>query len=220
MSDKSFSVGSDASLVSYITTLFQPMDAGLKGARDRATQAGLPEIQVGPMDGRHLECLTRMMNARKVVEIGTLGGYSGLCFLRGMGATGYLNTFEISEVNASVASKTFEAEGFSGRYKVWVGQALKRLKEIESEGPFDLVFIDADKENYPHYLKWAEVHLRRGGVVLGDNTFAFGRLVPGTGTDTPSVQAIREFNRSIAEDGVFRGTILPTGEGLTLGVKL
>lgn len=173
------------------------------------------------MDGRHLECLTRMMNASKIVEIGTLGGYSGLCFLRGMNQhKGFLNTFEINETNASVATETFENEGFGGRYKVWIGPAIQRLKDIECDGPFDLVFIDADKENYPNYLKWAAQNLRTGGVVIGDNTFAFGKLVPSPSyKDTPSVLAMREFNRSIAQDGIFLGTIFPTGEGLTVGIK-
>jgi caffeoyl-CoA O-methyltransferase len=101
---------------------------------------------------------------------------------------------------------------------VLVGPALEKLSEIESAGPFDLVFIDADKANYPAYLEWAEVNLRVGGVVLGDNAFAWGNVV----SESPDedAQGILAFNQRLATGGRFRSTMLPTGEGLAMGVKL
>jgi caffeoyl-CoA O-methyltransferase len=98
-----------------------------------------------------------------------------------------------------------------------VGPALERLPEVEHEAPFDLVFIDADKEGYPAYLAWAAHHLKIGGVVLADNTFAFGEVVDGR---SAGAEAIREFNKELAQGGRFRATLVPTGEGLSLGVKV
>src|SRR5207237_5493439 len=101
---------------------------------------------------------------------------------------------------------------------IHVGAALEKLKEIEAEAPFDLCFIDADKVSYPAYLEWAENHLRDGGVVLGDNAFAFGEIhLPG---GDEGRAALRKFNERLARGGKFRATMLPTAEGLAMGVKI
>src|SRR5580698_3615844 len=102
----------DPKIASYVNEVFQPADAILKEISERSMKAGLPEIQVSPMDGLHLEVITRAMNAKKAVEIGTLGGYSGTCICRGMGPEGKLHTMEINEVNAQVAKESFVKAGF------------------------------------------------------------------------------------------------------------
>ena len=142
----------------------------LREIRERTVAAGLPAIAVGKMDGLHLELLARAANARRAVEIGTLGGYSGVCLLRGM-PDGRLDTFELEPKNAEVARESFTRAGVVDRVRIHVGPAAEKLRDIEGDGPFDLVFIDADKTGYPTYLTWAEEHLRVGGVVLLDNTF-------------------------------------------------
>ena len=109
------------------------------------------------------------------------------------------------------------------RVQIFVGAALDNLPKIKSEGPFDLVFIDADKTGYPAYLDWAVENLRVGGVFLADNTFAHGLIADPAAESGPraeSVKAIREFNRKAAQNLRFRATILPTGEGLTMGVRI
>jgi len=214
---KDYLGGREESLVGYLNRVFQPEDAALREARERSLKAGLPEIQVGSMDALHLEVLTRAVGARKAVEIGTLGGYSGTAIARGLGKGGRLHTFEIEQKHADVALETFRKAGVEDRVKIHLGPALERLPDVEGEAPFDLVFIDADKEGYPAYLSWAARHLKVGGVVLGDNTFAFGEVVDGP---SAGAKAIREFNRELAQGGRFRSTLLPTGEGLTLGVKV
>ena len=211
--------GQDApDIAKYVENLFKPDDSELLEIRKRSVENGLPEIQVAPMDGRHLEVITRAMGAKKAVEIGTLGGYSCVCICRGMGKDGRLFTFEINELNAKVAKESFVKAGFEKNSEIHLGPALLNLPRINKHGPFDLVFIDADKENYPHYLRWAAEHLKIGGVILGDNTFAWGEIADKT--DNPSVAALQTFNRECAQSDRFRATILPTGEGLTFAVKI
>ena len=196
----------------------------LADVRARQQAAGMPDIAVGLMDGLHLEVLTRAVGARRAVEIGTLGGWSGACIARGLAEGGRLDTFEIEESHAAVARQTFARAGLSDRVRIHVGPASLRLADIETDGPFDLVFIDADKVAYPIYLAWAARNLRVGGVVLGDNAFGWGHVVsPGLPTshpDSPGVRALLSFNEALARGGRFRATMLPTGEGLAMGVKI
>ena len=212
---------SSPELAEYVGREFGPEDDVLAEVRERSLAAGLPAIQMGPFDNLHLEILTRAIGARKAVEIGTLGGYSGISIVRGLAPGGVLHTFEYEPKHADVAGDSFRRAGFSDRVQVHVGPALEHLPEIEGEGPFDLVFIDADKRNYPNYLAWAEEHLRVGGVVLGDNAFAWGNVVRDTpGADGDAGRAIAAFNHRLARGGRFRATMLPTAEGLAMGVKI
>jgi len=220
---KSFSLGHHETIPPYVLELFQPEDEVLREIRERSKAAGLPDIQVGGMDARHLEVLTRMVGATKAVEIGTLGGYSGVAILKGLRPGGTLDTFEFSPKHAAIAVESFRKAGFGDQAHVHVGPALEKLAAIEKKGPFDVVFIDANKSDYPRYLDWAATHLRSGGIVIGDNTFAFGHLADEPREDHPektAVIAMQAFNTKLARDPRFRATILPTGEGLTVGVKL
>lgn len=222
--DKSFGCA-DPSVIRYSENTFAPEDSVLREVRARSRAVGLPQIHVGPMDGLHLEVLTRSFGVRRAVEIGTLAGYSGVCIARGLRPGGKLYTLEADTKHAEFARETFEKAGVSERVEVLKGPALTSLPKIEQHGPFDLVFVDADKVNYPNYLRWAAQHLRVGGVLLADNTFAFGMI--GTEPsqiadeeDRATVDALREFNRLASSGGRFRATVLPTGEGLTMAVKL
>lgn len=218
--DKGFGT-SDPKIGSYVYQLLNPEDENLKAVRKATREALMPEIQVHGLDGRHLEVFAIMIGAKKAVEIGTLAGYSGLCLLRAMGEGSHLYTFECSPQHAQVAHRCFKAAGVENQVSLYVGSAVERLCQIENEGPFDLVFIDADKGNYPQYLAWAEKHLRVGGVIVGDNTFAFGRIAQEPPVeDALSVLALREFNAYLAQSERFHTTIFPTGEGLTVAVKI
>src|SRR5205823_13045697 len=117
-----------------------------------------------------------------------------------------------------VASESFHKAGVAARAHIHVGAAIEKLREVEAEGPFDLVFIDADKVGYPAYLTWAGEHLREGGVVLGDNAFGFGEIHKPGGDEGRA--ALRKFNEELARGGRFRATMLPTAEGLAMGVKI
>src|SRR5947209_19428002 len=149
--NKGFGQG-DPALARWAEEVFRPEDTVLREIRERSIREGLPAIAVGRFDGLHLEVIARACGATSAVEIGTLGGYSGVCILRGLGPRGALHTFELSEKNAAVARESFRKAGFEGRAHVHVGPALEKLREVEQLGPFDLCFIDADKPGYPAYL--------------------------------------------------------------------
>lgn len=210
----------DESIRMYVENLLKPDSKDMKFSISEASSEGIPDIQVSSLDGRHLEFLAKSINAQKVVEIGTLAGFSGLYLLRGMSEDGRLYTFDINPKNAQVAHRVFSQAGVDHKVVQYVGEALVNLSKIESEGPFDLIFIDADKGNYPKYLEWGKKNLRKDGMIIGDNTFAFGRIADGDPAEAPSVGSLREFNEGLAKDPHFLTTILPTGEGLTVGLKI
>jgi caffeoyl-CoA O-methyltransferase len=219
---KAFGNG-DLEITRYTEQTFAPEDPTLAEIRTRSDAAGLPHIQVGALDGLHLEVLARAFGSKKAVEIGTLGGYSGVCLLRGMGEGSHLWTFELDHKHAVVARQSFAHAGFGDRADVIEGPASAKLASIERHAPFDLVFIDADKEGYPGYLAWAAEHLRLGGVVLADNAFLFGEIVHDPAArpeEATRIRAMREFHQQLVRGGRFRSTMLPTGEGLALGVKV
>jgi caffeoyl-CoA O-methyltransferase len=218
---KEFGQG-DAALAAWAASVYRPEDPILREIRERSAAAGLPPIQVGPFDGLHLEVLARLSGARRAVELGTLGGYSGVCLLRGMGEEGLLHTFEIEPSHAEVARESFRRAGVAARARIHLGPALERLRDVERDGPFDLVFVDADKTGYPRYLAWAAKHLRVGGVLVADNTFGFGHVHEErpAGESPEAMAALREFSDTLAHGGRFRATILPTAEGLSVGVKV
>jgi caffeoyl-CoA O-methyltransferase len=217
MSNKPFGCD-DPRLARYVAATYLPEDEILRDIRERSRAAGLPEIQLGALDARLLEVLTRAAQVRHAVEIGTLGGYSGVALLRGMQPDGRLDTFEIDPRHARVAEESFRRAGFAGRARIHVGPALDRLGALE--GFCDLCFIDADKVSYPHYLDWAAHHLRPGGLVIGDNAFLFGELGEETNEPRPELAAMRAFHERLAASGEFRATVIPTGEGLAVGVKV
>ena len=211
----------DSALAAYVARTYAPEDDVLREIRERSMGEGLPDIQLAALDARHLEILVRACQARIAVEIGTLGGYSGVSILRGMGSAGVLHTVEIDAKHARVAEESFHKAGFGERAHVHVGPAQTTLPRLARRGPFDLCFIDADKESYPSYLDWAGEHLRAGGLVVLDNAFLFGHLAEKPkGELKESIVAMQKTHDMLAHDGRFRSTVLPTGEGLAVGVKV
>jgi len=218
---KGFGQG-DAALGAWAEAVYAPEDEVLREIRERSAAAGLPAIQVGAMDGLHLRVLARACGARRAVEIGALGGYSGVQLLRGMGPEGRLDTFEKEPAHAEVARASFERAGVAHQVRIHLGPAAERLRTVDRDGPFDLVFIDADKAGYPTYLAWAEEHLRVGGLLLADNAFAFGHVhrPAEAGKDAEGAASLARFSERLARGGRFLATMLPTAEGLALGVKV
>lgn len=211
----------DPKLSDYVTHLYAPEDEVLAEIRQRSAAAGLPDIQVAALDALHLEVIARAAVARRAVEIGTLGGYSGVALLRGMGPKGELDTIEMSPRHAEVARESFQRAGVGARARVHVGAAADMLPRLAAGRPFDLVFIDADKEGYPAYLDWATDNLRPGGVVLLDNAFLFGDLPSApTGERAAQIRAMQSVHEKLARGGQYRATVLPTGEGLAFAVRL
>ncbi len=209
----------DPRIAPYVERLLEPEDAVLAEIRERSAREGLPAIAIGPFDGRHLEVLARMAGARRIVEIGTLGGYSGVCLARALLVGGRLDTFELEPKHVRVAAESFRRAGVSDRVRIHVGPALERLRDVEGDGPFDLVFLDADKAGYPEYLAWAERHLRVGGVVIADNVFRRAAYSI-EGDDPRAVEGTRSFNEAVARSGRFRTTMLPLEDGFAVGVRI
>jgi caffeoyl-CoA O-methyltransferase len=142
-----------------------------------------------------------------------------VCLARALPPEGVLHTFEIDAARAEVARESFRRAGVEGRVRLHVGPALERLPAIEPDGPFDLVFVDADKAGYPAYLEWAARNLRDGGALLADNVFRRAAF-PLENEDPRVGAAVRAFNESLARDGRFRATLLPLEDGLAMGVRV
>ena len=192
----------------YVEGLFAPPDEALEAALRDSREAGLPEINVSPNEGRLLQLFAAMAGARRILEIGTLGGYSAIHFARALPDGGALISLEINERHAEVARRNVERAGLSNKVEVRVGDARRSLASLveNDDGPFDLVFIDADKEGYPEYLEWTMRLVRPGSLVLADNTIRGGAVLdPQDG----SARATREFNERVARDPRLSGIVLP-----------
>ena len=194
---------------------------GLHGAHDPALEAaftapsreGMPSIQVGSAEGALLDLLVRLAGARRVVEVGTLAGYSAIHLARGLAPGGRLWTLENEPRHAAVARAHIAAAGLADCTTVVEGDALDRLPELEAEAPFDIVFLDADKGRYDLYGRWAARNLRPGGILLADNAYFFGRLLA---ENDCAAEAMRRFHREAAQS--FRTTCIPTPDGLLMGL--
>ena len=162
-------------IVEEITHKFAAEDEGLKYALNAAKQAGLPEIQISPIQGKLLQFLAVACNAQKILEIGSLGGYSGIWLARALPANGHLITLEINPTHAELVHNALAHAGVSDRAEVRVGNALDLLPLLEQEAPFDLIFIDADKSPYPQYLDWALRLSRPGSIIVADNCIRGGK---------------------------------------------
>jgi caffeoyl-CoA O-methyltransferase len=197
-----------AEIDAYIEKLFAPPDPALEATLKESRRAGLPEIQVSPNEGKLLRLLAEMAGARRILEIGTLGGYSTIHLGRALPEDGFLISLEIDERHAQVARKNVERAGLKERVEIRVGDARKLLAELaeSNEGPFDLTFIDADKEGYPEYLEWALTLSRPGSLILADNTIRGGSVLD---PRDASARATREFNEKIASDPRLSAIVLP-----------
>ncbi|RDB36503.1 MAG: O-methyltransferase [Spirobacillus cienkowskii] len=200
-------------------------DSNLQHALNLAKQKGTPPLQVVATDGRHLEVLARSIQAKKIVEIGTLCGYSALFLAKALPEDGKLYTCEASAHHCTVAKQVFADLNLTHKIEVIHGKALDTLPGLQSHGPFDLVFIDADKLNYPNYFDWAVQNLRSGGLLVADNVFVFGFIgeddhkLPAHGELAQLVAAMQLFNQKCATDSRLVTTILPTGEGMLVAIK-
>src|SRR5829696_8483000 len=192
----------------YIEELFEPSDKVLEAALSESRRAGLPDINVSPNQGRLMQLLAATAGARRILEIGTLGGYSAIHLARALPEDGALISLEIDGHHADVARNNVERAGLSGIVEVRVGDAHELLEAMiqDGEGPFDLIFIDADKEGYPEYLEASMRLVRPGSLILGDNTIRGGTVLDPT---EETARATREFNRRIAEDPRLYGIVLP-----------
>ena len=208
----------DDALEAYLRKNFAIEDEVLTTIRENITARGLPKISINPEDGRFLEFIVAASGVRLALEIGTLGGYSGTWIARGLPDDGRLITIELDSEHASVAANNFRLAGLAERVDIRVGDAHQLLPELSIEGPFDFIFIDAEKEGYPAYLEWALENLQPGGVVAGHNVFGHGDVVDASDT-SEQTEALRAFNRRLAEDPQMVSLIFPAGDGMAVAVR-
>jgi predicted O-methyltransferase YrrM len=190
-------------------------DPVLESALEASRAAGLPAISVSPNQGKLLEILARMLGARSILEIGTLGAYSTIWLARGLQAGGRLITLESDPAHAAVARANIARAGLQSVIELRVGSASDTLPQISAErrGPFDLIFIDADKKNIPSYFDWALRLSRPGSVIVVDNVVRDGRVIDSE-SDEPDIQGVRRFLEMVRANATVSGTAIQT-----VGVK-
>ena len=210
-------------LLHFVTGAVSREPASLRRLRLGIPRQGLPAINIGPDEGRILDFLVRACGARTAVEVGTLAGYSAAWIAGALPEGGTLHTIEQEPRHAAAARRNLRALGFGAKVQVHESPAAAALGELALRGPFDFCFIDADKVNYPSYLRWAARHVRPGGIVAADNAYAFGKLHlrgRSAGEDAPAARAMREFLAAMTDARSFSScAMLPTGEGLAVAVR-
>jgi predicted O-methyltransferase YrrM len=195
----------------YLTDLLVPADAALAATLEESARAGLPPIAVSPTEGKLLHLLARVHGAREILEIGTLGGYSTIWLARALPPGGRLVTLELDPAHAEVARANVARAGLVDVVEVRVGPALETLPRLAAEGrgPFDLVFLDADKGGYPAYLAWALRLTRRGSLIVADNVVRDGAVIDPASED-PNVLGVRRFLELLAAEPRVSATAVQT----------
>jgi predicted O-methyltransferase YrrM len=195
----------------YITDLLVPSDPALEAALQAASAAGLPPIQVSPVQGKLLHLLALACGARQILEIGTLGGYSTIWLARALPAGGRVVTLEADPKHAEVSRSNFAQAGLSTVIELRLGPALETLPKLVSEGrgPFDLIFIDADKANMREYFDWALKLSRAGSVIIADNVIRKGAVLDAASGDA-DIQGVRRFNERLAAEKRVSATEIQT----------
>jgi caffeoyl-CoA O-methyltransferase len=173
----------------------------------------MPTISLAPSEGKLVQLLTQLSGAKRAIEIGTLAGYSAVHIARGLGEGGMLDSLELDPRHAEIARSNIEAAGLSDRVRVHIGSAAEILPTLVPHGPFDLVFLDADKAGYPEYSIWAADNLRPGGLLIADNAYYFGALL----ADDPSARAMRRFHEELPAR--FASVCAPTPDGLVIAIR-
>lgn len=213
----------DAYIVEKLSPAEDPLNQTLDAALARNRAAGLPAIDVSPAQGKLLHLLARMSGARKILEIGTLGGYSTIWLARALPVDGAIVTLEFSPVHAEVARENILAAGQGAKLDLRIGPALEALPALKKEGAiFDFIFIDADKGNNPAYLQWALRLARVGAVIVVDNVVRGGRVLDAASADPDIIGTRKFFDLAGAEKSWTATAIQTVGQkgwdGFAIGV--
>lgn len=201
----------------YLAARTRPEDEFLRELKREAQKAGLPPIWISPEQSSFLQVLLKLSRARDVVEVGTLAGSSAIAMARALPANGSLRTIEFKDLHAEFAERWIAKSDVAARVRVFRGNARDVLPKFATDSA-DAAFLDADKAGYPFYLEQCLRIVRKGGLILADNAFAFGQLLDEKPTD-PEVPAVRAFNEVMAGCQALHSVIVPIGDGLWVGVK-
>ena len=211
----------------YIAALYATQDALLDDI-DKMLKSQNIAMHVSANEGKLLQVLAAMHGAQTIVEIGTLAGYSTIWMARALTGDGHIYTLNKDARHIAMAKESFARFEAPGRITMLEGDARDSLEKLAQDSefkkrPLDMVFIDADKISYPAYLDWAEQHVRRGGLIVADNTFLFGSVwqeSPPEGIAPTTWKGMRSFNERLADQGRYRSVMIPTTEGLSVAIKL
>lgn len=205
----------------YLARLFSAEDNDLRRLQELAAEAKIPAISIAPEQTSFLQLMISVTGARRVLEIGSLAGYSALTMAKALPQDGQLLACEIDERFADFIEARAREAGLDHIINVCRGPALTTIASFTPEDQFDVVFIDADKPNYVRYLEAVLPHVRLGGVVIGDNCLAWGHVHEAQPDYEPSnVTAIAAFNDRMSTHPALRSTLVPLGDGMTVGVKI
>lgn len=201
----------------YIDSVFSKQDKVLEDVLVSITENGMQPISVPPSSGKLLTMLVSISGAKNILEIGALGGYSGICLARGFGRQGKLTSLELEESYAKLAYSNLAGAGFENQVTYLIGPALESLEKlIASNETFDFFFIDADKGNYPNYLEACIKLAQNGAVIVADNVLAHGTVVDPDATPIAHTEIMKSFNKKTADHPKLESLVIPIGDGLLL----
>ncbi|MBX7232394.1 MAG: O-methyltransferase [Bdellovibrionales bacterium] len=206
----------------YIVKNFPCQDPILTEIKHSLYEDRMDGIQIGEIEARFLQFLIKTHGVRSIVEIGTLYGFSTLAMAQALPENGKIYSLDLSPKHHEKAHFFLQKSPHWPRIELLTGDAKQSLSGLEEKGPFDLVFIDADKSSYLHYLDWAEQHTRTGSLIIGDNTLLFDTLWGGDRgieVSPQSQKVMTEFNRRLADQQNYNSVLIPTAEGLTVGIR-
>jgi predicted O-methyltransferase YrrM len=202
--------------------LFAEDDNALKTALESIHSNNIRPINLGAEEAKLVQILIKLHGSKKVIEAGTLVGYSSIWIARGLPNDGKLFSFEKDEKTAAVAKKNISGSDVKDKIEIIIGDAHEKLKTVEKEGPFDAIFIDAEKGGYCKYLDWAEKNLKKGGLILADNAFMFGLVYDeelSSQKYNKELPVMLEFNRRLADKSKYDSIIVSNTEGLAVAIK-
>lgn len=207
----------------YLNDIFGIVDPDLERIRMRLKESNVDFMSVSPFEAKILQFLIHTFKVEKIVEIGALFGYSAVAMAKALPANGHIISIEKSEENYQRLLQVHKEVKCTSKLEFMLGDALEVLTTIQEQGPFDMVFIDANKGAYVEYLNWAEQNVKKGGLIVGDNTFLFGGVY-GESRDSnmgeKQKQIMREFNQRLANPSKYNSILIPTFEGMTVAQKL
>jgi caffeoyl-CoA O-methyltransferase len=195
----------------YISDLFHDEDEGLNATEQSIIESGIPQISISPNQGKFLQLLAKLCNAKKILEVGTLGGYSTIWMARALPENGKLVTLEIDPKHAEVAQQNFNRCGLTSKIDIRLGKAIDILPQLKTEGigPFDMIFIDADKPPYTEYFQWALKLSRPGTLIIADNVIREGKVLLEESPDE-MVSGVKRFNEYLSKCPEVTATIFQT----------
>lgn len=201
----------------YIDAVFTRDDALLEGVLSSIQENGMPSISVSPSAGKLLTMLVSISGARRVLEIGALGGYSGICLARGFGKEGTLTSLELKESYAELANSNLSKAGFGSQVSYMTGSALESLETlVGNQKRFDFFFIDADKGNYEHYLAYCIKLAEPGAIIVADNVLAGGSVADDDAAPKRHTESMKKFNQEVAAHPQLESLLMPIGDGMTV----